>query len=123
MFCAKCGAPNDDNGFKCTSCGAVLQRAAPPSDASGLGPAKSHLAQSIIVTVLCCMPAGVPAIVYSAMTMSKNGEGDYEAAHRYSKNAMMWGWVSFGIGLMVGLGWFLMSMAGVLAGGAAGRHP
>jgi hypothetical protein len=123
MFCAKCGAPNDDNAFKCTSCGAVLQRATPPMDQSGLGPAKSYLAQSIIVTVLCCMPAGVPAIVYSAMTMSKNGEGDYETAQKYSKNAMMWAWISFGIGFVVGIGWALLSAMGALAGGAAGRHP
>jgi hypothetical protein len=127
MFCVKCGAPNDDNAYKCTSCGTVLQRAAPPTTGGlaapgtgGLGPAKHHLAQSIIVTVLCCMPAGVAAIVYSAMAMSKNGEGDYQTAHRYAKSASMWGWISFGVGLVVIVGWVLLNIA---AGAGSGFRP
>ena len=31
MFCPKCGTQNNDNNFRCTGCGNVLQAAAPPT--------------------------------------------------------------------------------------------
>ncbi len=118
MFCAKCGSPNDDNAFRCTQCGEVMLRGrAQGMDQDGLGPAKPRLAQSIIVTILCCMPLGIPAIVYSSMTMGKNAEGDFRTAHRCSRLANTWGWVSFGLGLVA------IVCATVLNLVAAGTHP
>lgn len=129
MYCAQCGALNDDNAYACTTCGRTLLRPgqvtapAPPlaaqagfNPAMGLNPAPAHLAQSIIVTVLCCMPAGVPAIVYSAQTMSHNSAGRYDEAARTSKLASMWGWISFGVGLCVMLGYGALVALGALAG-------
>ena len=33
MFCSKCGTRNDDNNFRCTGCGNVLQGGAPAAPA------------------------------------------------------------------------------------------
>ena len=72
MYCTHCGTQNDANNYRCTQCGFVLARfdsEGLPDDGSGLGPAPSRLAESIIVTILCCWILGVPAIVFAAQTM------------------------------------------------------
>jgi hypothetical protein len=109
MICKNCGHQNDDAARYCGRCGRVLgDSAAPPIVPSapgeppppGLGPAPANLAVSILVTILCCWPFGIPAIVFSARTMSANAAGDYLTAHEESKKAAMWGWISFGVGLV-----------------------
>jgi len=49
------------------------------------------------------MPFGIVAIVYSAQVNGKLKAGDYEGALESSNKAKTWGWVSFGIGLAIGL--------------------
>src|SRR5215471_17763814 len=97
MFCARCGARNDDNAFRCTSCGEVLLRGASAAP-GGLGPANAPLAAAILVTLFCCVPGGIVSIVYASMAMGKNNEGRYDEAHALAKKATMWAWISFGVG-------------------------
>lgn len=49
----------------------------------------AYLAWSIIVTILCCVPLGIPAIIFSAKTRSAIARGDLEAA-RKSSNTAQW---------------------------------
>jgi type II secretory pathway pseudopilin PulG len=103
MFCPKCGAPNDDNAWKCVQCQTVLQQA--PSPAAG-GPPEvvpNYLWQAIVCTVCCCVPFGIPAIVYAAQVNSKVAQGDLAGARNSSKNAKMWCWIAFGLGLATSL--------------------
>jgi hypothetical protein len=67
----------------------------------------NYLWQSIVVTVLCCLPFGIPAIVYAAKVDSLRASGDIPGAMQASANAKMWAWVSFGCGLAVYGLWFL----------------
>jgi hypothetical protein len=60
----------------------------------------SHLLPAILVTIFCCMPFGVVAIVFAALSMSRAGSGDYEGALRASDQAKTWCWVSFGVGIV-----------------------
>jgi hypothetical protein len=85
-----------------------LQYQAPPPPAN----VSSHLVQSILVTLFCCLPFGIVAIVYSSMAMSKSQAGDYHGAAAAAKNAAMWGWISFGFGLVVCLFWVFAAVAG-----------
>jgi hypothetical protein len=100
VYCPKCGTQNEDNTWKCVSCGEVLQAASP-----GAPPQKipNYLAQSILVTLLCCLPLGIPAIVYSAQVNTKAQAGDIAGAMECSRKAKMWGWISFGVGLVGGI--------------------
>ena len=59
----------------------------------------NYLWQSICVTVLCCMPFGVPAIIYDAKVDGLQARGDNAGALSASKTAKMWCWVAFGCGL------------------------
>ena len=105
MYCAKCGSLNDDNNFRCMQCGEQLLRAGGYGGVAndGLGPAPSGLATSIIVTVLCCWPFGIPAIVFAAQTMGHNSAGRFQEAHQTSQQSKKWSWIAFGIGLVSGL--------------------
>jgi hypothetical protein len=49
------------------------------------------------------MPFGIPAIVYSAQVNGKIQSGDIQGAIDSSKKAKMWGWISFGVGLVTGV--------------------
>ena len=95
MYCQKCGTQNDDNAYKCVGCGEVISGLTPPVAIS------NYLAQSIIVTILCCMPLGIPAIVFSSQVNGKIAAGDIQGAMESSRKAKMWCWWSFGVGLVV----------------------
>ncbi len=103
MYCRKCGNQNDDNAYKCIRCGEVLQQVNNSGVLSVAIP--NYLAQSILVTLLCCLPFGIPAIVYSAQVNGKIQAGDIQGAVDSSKKAKMWGWISFGVGLLVSIGY------------------
>lgn len=50
----------------------------------------TYMLWSIVATILCCLPAGVAAIVYSAQVSSKFYAQDYDGARRCSRNAEIW---------------------------------
>ena len=99
MVCPKCGAPNDDNAWKCVQCQAILQQAPPPIASGPPVVIPNYLWQAIVCTACCCVPLGIPAIVYAAQVNSKVLQGDLEGARRSSKNAKMWCWIAFGSGI------------------------
>lgn len=63
----------------------------------------NYLVQSILVTLCCCIPGGIVAIVYAAQVNSKLAAGDYDGALKSSNNAKLWCWISLGVGIVVGL--------------------
>src|SRR5437867_2188534 len=118
MFCTQCGTSNADNAIVCVRCGRNLQ--APPSPIQGAQPmpppyVSNYLVFAILTTVLCCLPAGIPAIVYAAQVNSKLQAGDIAGATLASKNAKMWCWIAAGAGLVVCLLSALLMMLGALS--------
>ena len=102
MFCPQCGASNADDAPICTQCGRMLQGPTQP----GIQPAvnvPNYLVFAILATVLCCLPAGIPAIVYAAQVNGKLQAGDIAGAQLASKNAKMWCWISVGASLAIGV--------------------
>jgi hypothetical protein len=61
----------------------------------------TYLVPAILCTLFCCLPFGVPAIVYAAQVSSKQGTGDIAGAQIASKNARTWCWVAFGVGVVL----------------------
>ena len=119
MYCRQCGTQNDDNNYKCTGCGGVLQGgapAAPPAPEPGrFVEIPTYLATSILVTIFCCLPTGIVAIVYASQVGSLVAAGRYPEAKRASDNAKTWSWVSAGLGLVAVFLYFVL-FAGVLSG-------
>jgi len=128
MFCPQCGASNADNAVTCVQCGRSLQAAPPPMQPMPMqtpgvvippgAPATvpNYLVFAILVTVFCCLPAGIPAIVYAAQVNGKLQAGDYAGAQQASKNAKLWTLISLGVGLGGILLYVLLITAGVLSG-------
>lgn len=63
----------------------------------------NYLAQSILVTLFCCLPAGIVAIIYASGVNGKIASGNFRSAQEASSNAKMWCWIAFGIGIVLGL--------------------
>ncbi len=110
MYCRKCGAQNDDTANNCIKCGEVLQQAV---DTTQNIP--NYLVQSILVTLFCCLPLGIPAIVFAAQVNGKVQAGDITGALSSSKNAKMWCWIAFGLGLLGIIGYIVLIFIGAVA--------
>jgi hypothetical protein len=53
------------------------------------------------VTVFCCLPTGIAAIIYAAQVNTRLQAGDVAGAQQASKNAKMWVLISVGAGLLL----------------------
>lgn len=140
MYCASCGQANDNNASKCVACGAMLQGMAadpvagpPPVPTAGGVPAPlpapppapaatggrpnvpNHLVWAILVTLFCCLPGGIVAIVYAAQVDGKVAAGDVDGAQASARSAATWCWVSAGVGIVCGVLYFMLAFFGALA--------
>jgi len=118
MYCSKCGTPNDDNSWKCVQCGEVIVRPSEVTVSQALPPPPvvipNYLAQAILCTIFCCVPFGIPAIVYAAQVSGKAARGDIAGAQASSKNAKTWCYVSLGAGLVFLAVYLAVMIVGVL---------
>ena len=110
MFCRSCGAQNDDRAVSCSKCGAPIANAVQALPSGQTIP--NYLVQSILVTVFCCWPFGIPAIVFAARVNSKQAAGDVAGALEASKKAKMWivialcGW---GVAMLLSIGFAILA--------------
>jgi hypothetical protein len=74
----------------------------------------NYLVFAILSTVLCCLPAGIPAIVYAAQVNGRLQAGDIAGAQAASNNAKMWCWISLGLGLAFGLIYGIAVVVGIM---------
>jgi hypothetical protein len=81
-------------------------------------PIPTYLWQSIVVTFLCCLPFGIPAIVYAAKVEGLVRAGNLAGALEASANAKKWTWISFWVGIFITILWILASILGAAAGAA-----
>jgi interferon-induced transmembrane protein/zinc ribbon protein len=123
MFCSQCGANNADTAVVCMQCGRNLQAATPavPSQATGVvlppgATVQNYLVFAILATVFCCLPTGIPAIVYAAQVNGKLQAGDLAGAQVASNNAKMWCLISLGLGLGITALYVVLIMVGILSG-------
>lgn len=107
MYCPNCGNQNDDQSVMCANCGTQLGKTEPEKREVKEN-VPNYLVQAILVTIFCCLPFGIPAIVFAAQVNGRLESGDYEGAVRASKQAKTWCWVSFGVGIAAVLVWILM---------------
>lgn len=114
MYCTKCGALNDDRALKCVKCGSMLEQFSQSLQQTSIK-IPNHLVFAIIVTILCCVPLGIPAIVFAAQVNGKIAAGDIEGAKEKSRKALMWCWIAFGTGLIFGIAYLMLIMLGVFA--------
>lgn len=129
MYCPKCGTENTNSASFCIECNHDLQpprqpyaTAPPPPYMAGQpgGSVSNYLVQAILVTLFCCLPLGIVAIVFAAQVNGKLAAGDYYGAVEASNKAKMWCWWSFGLGLgftILYIGFIIISVLSGMAGG------
>jgi hypothetical protein len=130
VTCPNCGTANPDTASICANCARPLTGVAPqpaaqsyvppppppraPGAAVPAGAAVSnYLIPSIFVTLCCCLPFGIVAIIYAAQVNTKLAAGDVAGAMQASRNARMW----MLIGAITGVAAMILWI--VLAGGSA----
>lgn len=79
----------------------------------------NYLVWSILAALLCCLPGGIVAIVYSTQVSSRFQQGDYAGANESSRNARKWVIIS---AIAAAVGWviyfIILAVTGALAGAA-----
>lgn len=114
MLCSRCGATNDDNAWKCVSCGGVIER---PADLRiQTVRVKTYLIPAIFASCFCCMVPGIIAIVFASQVTAKVAEGDLDGARRYSSRAKLCVWLSVGLGIVFVALYIALTAMGVMAG-------
>lgn len=63
----------------------------------------TYLAWSIIVTLICCWPLGIPAIINASKVEKAHMRGDFLAAEKHSKAAKSWSIASAILGALFGI--------------------
>ncbi|MEM9280749.1 MAG: CD225/dispanin family protein [Verrucomicrobiota bacterium] len=87
----------------------------PAPTASGGEKVPTYLWQSIVCLVLCCLPAAIPAIIYSTKVGPAEAKGDLTSAKEAAAKAKMWCWISFGLGLAFSIIYLGLIFAGALS--------
>jgi len=67
-----------------------------------------------IISIFCCWPFAIPAIIFAAQVNNKVAAGDVAGAQESSKKAKMFAFIGIGVG--VGL-WLIYGIIIVLFGG------
>lgn len=104
MYCTHCGSERPDGALACPSCGAQVQ----PFTAAA--PVPNYLVHSILVTLCCCLPLGIVALIYSAQVNSKLAAGDVTGAEESSRKARTWFIVALIAGILTFAGFGLLSL-------------
>lgn len=73
---------------------------APPPPPGGAPSFVLHLVLSILMTLFCCLPLGIPAIVFAAMINSRIQEQNYEAAQKAARSCRICLWIGLGLGIL-----------------------
>ncbi len=79
-------------------------------------PPPNYLVFAILTTLFCGKIFGIVAIVFAAQVNSKWNAGDVEGAVSSSKNAKLWSWISFAVGIAWAAIFGLLSFLGIVAG-------
>ena len=130
MFCRHCGQENASNAVRCIRCGEAMtpeivsprptagDQSSPPTHASSTTTSENvgnNLVWAILATLFCCLPTGIVAIVYAAQVNTKLAHGDIPGARESARSAATWSWVSFGLGLLFSVGYFVLVFLSIAA--------
>src|SRR5882757_9641886 len=80
----------------------MSQQWTPPPATGGPTTVPNYLIPAIL-SIFCCWPLGIVAIIFAAQVNGKVAAGDLAGAADASKKAKLFSFIAIGIGLLVGL--------------------
>lgn len=90
----------------------------PPTDVPASVP--NYLVPAII-SLFCCWPLAIVAIIFAAQVNGKVASGDIAGAVDASKKAKLFSFISIGIGLAIGVIYLLLTVLGIGIGALGSR--
>jgi hypothetical protein len=113
MRCKYCDCENRPGRNICEFCGAPLEYVeevgkktddveSPPEKTWHYFPEEAppdvpdYLLPAVLITVLCCMPIGIIAIMFAAQAKTLASRGEYDRAMQAAERAKLFCWVAFG---------------------------
>lgn len=90
----------------------MSQNWTPPPPAGGTATVPNYLVPAII-SIFCCWPLAIPAIIFATQVNNKVQAGDIAGAQDASKKAKMFSFIAIGIGLLGILCYVIMMILGV----------
>src|SRR5260370_41242204 len=89
----------------------------PPSSAPATVP--NYLVWAI-VSIFCCWPLAIPAIIFATQVNGKAAAGDIAGAQDASKKAKMFSFIAIGIGILLILCYVILMVLGIGLGALSG---
>src|SRR6476620_1506890 len=84
----------------------------PPPPAGGSATVPNYLVPAII-SIFCCWPLAIPAIIFATQVNGKVAAGDIAGAQDASKKAKMFSFIAIGLGLLAIICYVIMLILGV----------
>jgi hypothetical protein len=84
----------------------------PPAAGGGSGTVPNYMVPAII-SIFCCWPLAIPAIIFAAQVNGKLAAGDTAGAEDSSKKAKMFSFIAIGLGVLGILIYVIMLVLGV----------
>ena len=112
MYCKNCGAVIPNRRKTCLNCGTKVEDKGTKVEYKQTCP-ETHLAKAIVVTLLCCWPFGIPAIINATGVESAFNAGNYGLALERSQSADKWGNISM---IAAAIFWVIYLIVMVAAG-------
>jgi len=75
----------------------------------------NYLVQAILTTIFCCLPLGIVSIVYAAQVNGNVAAGGRAGALESPAKARRWAWISFGVGIVLGIGYLILVVVSIAA--------
>ena len=83
-----------------------------PPPASGASGSVPNYLVIAIISLFCCLPLGVVAVIFAAQVNGKVAAGDLQGAADASKKAKMFAYISIGLGVALWACYFLLMILG-----------
>lgn len=121
MFCARCGNNLPNNVIFCNRCGYRVGTPVTRPESLGTGVRKPRkkpafravrtestdsaecifnwLTPAVLVTVFCCLPFGIPAIIFAVRANTLAELGYTEEAKKAAESAKKWHYLALGAGI------------------------
>ena len=90
----------------------MSQHWTPPAGSGGSATVPNYLVPAII-SIVCCWPLAIPAIIFATQVNGKVAAGDIAGAEESSKKAKMFSFIAIGIGVVIILIYVIMMILGV----------
>lgn len=90
----------------------MSQQWTPPPATGGTTTVPNYLVPAIL-SIFCCWPLGIVAIIFAAQVNGKVAAGDLAGAADASKKAKLFSFIAIGIGVAFGLIYLVLTILGV----------